>query len=258
MKFTLKRFFPKISSWLSKKYNFWKNKIYYQKTFLDFSDQYIKTSRFDHTIFRSIVKNPKLGDDTINTPFDRHYIYHTAWAARKLYKSKPSIHQDIGSHLFFVTLVSAFIHIKHYDFRPPEIDLDNFGSKHEDLTNLSFNDNSISSLSCMHVIEHIGLGRYGDTIDPDGDLNAIDELIRVLAKNGNLYFVVPIGIPRIYFNAHRIYDPVWLVNYFKHKGLIIEEFAVIPDRGHLLRYQSPSDFCNQDYACGCYSIIKKE
>jgi hypothetical protein len=60
----------------------------------------------------------------------------------------------------------------------------------------------------MHVIEHIGLGRYGEALDPDGDLKAIRELVRVLAAGGNLLVVVPVGRPRIQFNAHRIYDYV--------------------------------------------------
>ena len=38
----------------------------------------------------------------------------------------------------------------------------------------------------MHVVEHIGLGRYGDQVDPDGDLMAMKELERVTAKLGKL------------------------------------------------------------------------
>ena len=77
-------------------------------------------------------------------------------------------------------------------------------SGYADLANLPFEINSVQSLSCMHTVEHVGLGRYGDPIDPDGDLKAIKEIKRVLAVNGNLLFVVPIGKPKIVYNAHRI------------------------------------------------------
>jgi hypothetical protein len=36
----------------------------------------------------------------------------------------------------------------------------------------------------MHVVEHIGLGRYGEPMDEQGDLKAIEELKRVLAPGG--------------------------------------------------------------------------
>ena len=65
-----------------------------------------------------------------------------------------------------------------------------------DLISLPFEDGSFHSLTCMHVVEHIGLGRYGDQVDPDGDLMAMKELERVTAKLGNLLFVVPVGIPK--------------------------------------------------------------
>src|SRR2546430_12288402 len=48
-----------------------------------------------------------------------------------------------------------------------------------------FGDLELSSVSCLHVAEHIGLGRYGDAIDPLGTRKAIGELARVLAVDGD-------------------------------------------------------------------------
>ena len=56
-------------------------------------------------------------------------------------------------------MVSAFIPVEFYDYRPAELSLSGLEFKHADLTHLPFADNSVESLSCMHVIEHIGLGR---------------------------------------------------------------------------------------------------
>jgi hypothetical protein len=157
---------------------------------------------------------PCLKDKIVNTPFDQHYTYHPAWAARILAQTKPAYHVDISSILSFSTVVSAFVPVKFYDYRPANLNINNFESGFADLKQLSFADNSIASLSCMHTIEHIGLGRYGDEIDPQGDIKSIDELKRVLQSGGNLLFVTPVGRSRIEFNAHRIYSYEQIIGYF--------------------------------------------
>jgi len=159
-------------------------------------------------------KYPCLNDETETTDFDPHYIYHTAWAARIIKQISPTVHVDISSSLYFSVILSAFIPVEFYDYRPANIKLFNLKMQSADLCNLHFNNNSIQSLSCMHVVEHIGLGRYGDPLDYDGDLKAIEELKRVLKPEGDLLFVVPIGKPKIMFNAHRIYSYEQIITYF--------------------------------------------
>lgn len=105
----------------------------------------------------------------------------------------------------------------------------------------------------MHVVEHIGLGRYGDQFDPDGDLKAIAELKRVLAVTGSLLFVVPVGKPRIMFNAHRIYSYEQIRDYFIDLELV--EFTLIPDhpaQGEMMRHAESNEVNRQSYACGCF------
>jgi SAM-dependent methyltransferase len=196
---------------------------------------------------------PCLADKTPVTGFDRHYIYHPAWAARILSQTRPGEHVDISSSLHFCTLVSAFIPVKFYDYRRADLQLSNLISQSADLLALPFADRSIRSLSCMHVVEHIGLGRYGDRIDPDGDLRAISELRRVLAVGGDLLFVVPIGRPRIIFNAHRVYSYEQIISYFQE--LVLREFALIPDlpeSGGLIAGADETFADKQDYGCGCF------
>ncbi|MGA2030503.1 MAG: DUF268 domain-containing protein, partial [Verrucomicrobiota bacterium] len=77
-------------------------------------------------------------------------------------------------------MVSAFVPVKFYDYRPADLHLDNLACEHADLQALPFADCGIQSISCMHVVEHVGLGRYGDPLDPNGDLKAMNELERVL------------------------------------------------------------------------------
>ena len=195
---------------------------------------------------------PCLDDNTELTHFDRHYVYHLAWAARILERLEPEIHIDIGSSLFFASIVSAFYPVRFYDFRPADLRLSGLEVHAADLTGLQFEDRSIGSLSCMHVIEHIGLGRYGDLLDPDADLKAMSELQRVLSVDGNLLFVVPLGRPRVVFNAHRIYSYGQIIAQFPE--LTLNEFALIPQSGPegLIIGASEERTSEEDYGCGCF------
>jgi SAM-dependent methyltransferase len=218
---------------------------------------YCKFKNRDDRRFPARVSDfyPQLRDKTIKTGFDRHYVYHTSWAARAVKDIAPSFHTDISSSLYFSGIVSAFVPVKFYDYRPADLRLNNLSSESADLMNLPFEDGSVHSLSCMHVVEHIGLGRYGDPIDPEGDLKAIAELRRVLARGGSLLFVVPVGKPRIQFNAHRIYSFEMVREYFS--DLNLKEFALIPERqGAMMRDASAERVSQEQYGCGCFWFIK--
>lgn len=221
--------------------------------------QFINLSQDQH-ISRIPVWNeryPCLDDSTESTAFDRHYIYHPAWAARILAKIAPKSHIDISSTLHFCTILSAFIETKFYDYRPAQLKLSGLESLPADLLALEWPDNSIESLSCMHVIEHIGLGRYGDPLDPQGDIKAIKELVRVIKPGGHLLVAVPVGKARICFNAHRIYGNEQFISYFT--GMDLVEMSLIPDGDApdgLLPSPSNTLVDSQHYGCGCYWFRK--
>lgn len=202
---------------------------------------------------------PNLEDRTGNTAFDPHYVYHPAWAARILAETQPVRHVDISSTLHFCTIVSAFVPVDFFDYRPATLKLDNLTTGYADLMHLPFPDGSVSSLSCMHVLEHVGLGRYGDPLDPEGDLNAAQELMRVLQPGGTLLVVVPVGRPRIVYNSHRIYSSAAVIDAFR--GLDLREFSLIKDAGStevFVRGASMKRADKQLYGCGCYWFIKPE
>jgi SAM-dependent methyltransferase len=200
---------------------------------------------------------PVLFENTPFTRFDTHYVYHTAWAARKVKEVDAPFHTDISSSLYFSSIVSAFKPVKFYDYRPAKLNLSQLTSESGNLTKLHFLDNSIDSLSCMHTVEHVGLGRYGDPIDPNGDLHAAHELSRVLAKGGSLIFVVPVGAPRIQFNAHRIYSYDMVLEMFPE--LTLKEFSLIPDNAINtgMVYDASKELADkQAYGCGCFLFTK--
>jgi len=204
-----------------------------------------------------ILENARLDDNTGITPIEPHYTYHPAWAARVLAQTRPAKHIDISSTTNFSTIASAFVPFEFYDYRPANIYLSNYTQGRADLTNLHFESNSIESLSCMHTVEHIGLGRYGDPIDVNGDIKAMKELERVVKINGSLLFVVPIGNPRIEFNAHRVYAYDKIINTFN--GLVLKEFTLIPDDFENTGYitNPPVELINkQHWGCGCFWFTK--
>lgn len=220
---------------------------------------YLRFRGFNNKRFSIKISDfyPQLKDRTIKTRFDRHYVYHTSWAARKVKEINPDFHTDVSSSLYFVGIVSAFVPTRFYDYRLAEIKLSGIESKVGDLARLSLLDNSIKSLSCMHTVEHIGLGRYGDQINPDGDIKASRELTRVLAPGGSLIFVVPVGTPRIEFNAHRIYTYEQVLGMFPLLKLV--EFSLITDtveQGDFIENADPKLVESQKYGCGCF-VFKK-
>lgn len=199
-------------------------------------------------------------DATATTGFNVQYVYHPAWAARVLSRTRPAKHVDIASHVSFISLVSAFVPIEFYDYRPANIMLTGLTTKRGDLMALPFPDNSVQSLSCMHTVEHIGLGRYGDPLDPDGDLKAIRELQRVTAHGGDFLFAVPMGKAKLHFNSDRTYSYDQITEYFK--DFEVKEFFLIPDDPQALSTgcimnATKADADAQVQGCGCFWFRKK-
>ena len=259
MKKFIKKYFPPFFIRFGIKVWSWKNIFLYPKFFF----QYFSLKRLARKSGLSVNMSmgdmlPMLGEDTATTAFDHHYIYHPAWAARIIAQTKPAFHADISSTLHFSAILSAFVPVKFYDYRPAKLTLSNLDCGSADLVNLPFEDNFFQSLSCMHTVEHVGLGRYGDALDANGDQKAISELKRVTAKGGNLLFVVPIGRPKIMFNAHRIYSYRQIMNYFS--GFKLKDFSLITDDGQgrdFIENATEQESDRQTYGCGCFWFVKE-
>lgn len=211
-------------------------------------------SQADVNLEGTVYQRPCLDDATITTTIDAHYVYHTAWAARRLLANPVAEHLDIGSDHRFTTIASAFQPMRFLDYRPCEVQLSNLETGHANLLDLAMQDGSVLSVSCMHVVEHIGLGRYGDPIDFHGASKAMSELERVLAPGGLLYFVVPVGEPCVMFNAHRIFRASDIVRHFVSLKLV--EFSLVHDNGTFEEGVNISIADGQRYACGCFLFRK--
>jgi len=197
---------------------------------------------------------PILGDWVGSTPFDPHYIYQAAWLARKLAGNRPVKHLDIGSDVKLISVLSAFVPTEFMDFRPLDVVLTGLDCTRGDIMSLPMPSSSVHSLSSLHVVEHIGLGRYGDPIDPEGSRKAIAELLRVLAPGGTLFLSLPVGRERVCFNAHRVFAPETILDLLG--ALTLESFALVDDAGRFWPDCTPAQAHGLDYGCGMF-VLKK-
>jgi len=211
----------------------------------------------EHGRFPLLFTNrmPAIWEKSKQTQFDAHYIYHNAWAIRTVLKIRPVVHFDISSTLYFCSTLSASIPVRFFDYRPAPLTLSGLTGDRCDLMELPFPDGSVDSLSCMHTVEHVGLGRYGDRLDPEGDKRAFSELQRVVAPGGDLLIVVPVGAQRLCFNAHRIYSHESVLETFE--GFALMEAALVTDDGQFMINPAPENFAAQQYGCGCYWFRKE-
>jgi len=157
--------------------------------------------------------------------------------SKKIYESNPSSHLDIGSRVDGLVAHLAsfrkldFLDVRSVDTSPHE----NINSIKKNIMNLDTSnfDKKYDSISSIGVISHVGLGRYGDEIDPHGHIKAIKSITKLLDKNGTIYVMVPVGKKRTEFNAHRVFAPEDIIEIFNNNGCKFIEFSLVDDEGNL-------------------------
>lgn len=89
---------------------------------------------------------------------------------------------------------------------------------------------SVESISALCSVEHFGLGRFGDKIEPDAWEKALKAFQRVLKKGGRLYFSVHVGqTSKVCFNAHRVFRPELIIDTLASMDIV--EFSYIDGFG---------------------------
>lgn len=187
----------------------------------------------------------------------RHYFWQDLWGARKVFKSGVKQHYDIGSRLDgFIAHCLPFCEIVMLDIRPLPIQIQNLRFQQANCMDMKqISDGSIPSLSSFHAVEHFGLGRYGDPINPLGHQYAIAEMKRIVCSGGVILFSVPIGAQRIEFNGHRIFDPMEVIRLFN--GFELVEFSAIDDDDLLHEDVDPENYRSLSYGCGLFHFTKE-
>jgi SAM-dependent methyltransferase len=72
------------------------------------------------------------------------------------------------------------------------------------------NPRLFDTLVSVSSYEHDGLGRYGDPLDPYGDIKAMQIAKTMLKPGGILILAVPVGKDALCWNAHRVYGAIRL------------------------------------------------
>jgi hypothetical protein len=199
--------------------------------------------------------SPRLHDkNSLAGPNDSS-LYQNVWAFELINQTNVEKHYDIGSHTQFLGMLSTVIPLIYIDIRPYNIQLNNFTFQQGSILNLPFETNSIKSLSCLHTIEHIGLGRYGDDLDPEGSTKSINELQRVVEPSGSLYLSTPIGKSKVAFNAHRVFSPQYIIDQFCDMELV--ELSGIGKSKKYIKNIDIQELSDCNYGLGLFHFIKK-
>lgn len=159
------------------------------------------------------------------------YFHQDQLVARWIYELNPERHVDIGSRIDgFIGNLAVFREVEVIDVRPQMSCARNIRFHRLDLMEElpPYWIGVTASLSCLHTIEHFGLGRYGDKLDPDGHLKGLAQITRMINPGGRLYLSTPVGRERVEFNAHRIFSVATVLSWFL-EGWSIERSAVIDD-----------------------------
>jgi hypothetical protein len=185
-----------------------------------------------------------------------HYFHQDLWAARRIFERRPERHVDVGSRIDgFVAHVLTFMPVTVVDIRPLRSQVAGLTFLQGDACNLaSVETASAESLSSLHALEHIGLGRYGDPVDARGCFTAMSELARVLAPGGRLYVGLPVGRERVRFNSERIFDPRTVIDAFG--GLRLVDVKAVDDSGDLMDGPDLAGLARASYSCGLFEFTK--
>jgi len=163
------------------------------------------------------------------------YFYQDLYVAQQVFRNAPEKHVDIGSRVDgFASHVASFREIEVFDIRPMASDVPGIVFKQADLMNADgVMENYCDSLSCLHALEHFGLGRYGDPLDMEGHLRGMRNMAKLLRPGGLFYLSTPIGEARIEFNAQRIFNPRELLLCAEENGLKLKTLASVHPGGLL-------------------------
>lgn len=166
------------------------------------------------------------------------YFVQDLYVARKIHACKPKHHVDVGSRVDgFVAHVAAFRQIEVWDIRPISSSIPGVRFRQADLMDASSTPRDYcDSLSCLHALEHFGLGRYGDPLDAEGSRRGFLNMAAVLQPGGRLHLSVPVGKERVLFNSHRIFDPATIDAWARERGLQLIEFACIGSDDAITEY----------------------
>lgn len=192
------------------------------------------------------------------------YFWQDLLVARWIFEAQPQRHVDVGSRVDgFVAHVASYRQIEVFDVRPITTEIPGIVFKQADFMQPdgSFpTEGYCDSVSCLHAIEHFGLGRYGDPIDSQGYARGIANMAHLLKPGGRFYLSTAIGVERVEFNANRVFDPRTILACSRASGLQLEELTVIGADGAVRHLQADKlaigELAQARYNLGIFVFVK--
>ncbi|OOG24426.1 hypothetical protein B1C78_08805 [Thioalkalivibrio denitrificans] len=198
------------------------------------------------------------GDESANLG---EYFWQDLYVAKRIIDEGPMRHVDVGSRVDgFIAHLACVRVVEIFDIRPLSSKIENVFFTQWDITKPHDDYIEISDcVSCLHTLEHLGLGRYGDGIDVEGWRKGLSSLASLVRSGGGLWLSVPVGAQRVEFNAHRVFAPATIRDEAIRHGLMISEFHYLQNQ-KLVRSESiEEDFmrlAGVRYALGIYHFRK--
>ncbi len=196
---------------------------------------------------------------------DRHYEYAYAVSAIMDFGLVGQQLLDIGSSGSFLPGIMAALgcRVTCYDVRDWPMMWPNLRTVKGDLLAAGqelLPCESIDCISCISTIEHLGLGRYGDSVDVDGDLVGMNRLVEVLKPGGLIILTLPFGRAEIAYPAHRIYDRARFDRLIAGMEVVDQRFYGPIERPGIFRPCSEEETARIEraygYAVGCCVLRK--
>lgn len=187
-----------------------------------------------------------------------HYFHQDLWAARHIFRRAPQRHIDVGSRVDgFIAHLLCFREVEVVDIRSLKTNVSGLRFIKNDMMSQTVTfQGQADSVSCLHALEHFGLGRYGDPIDVDGWRKGFANLAGLVRSGGTLYLSVPVGRGRIEFNAQRIFSTTSIIEEADRNGLQLETFSLIDDDGEFEDNVDPGVAKDLSFGCGCFIFLK--
>lgn len=221
--------------------------------------KYIRASAIKKPMAFPIRVVPVLSDRYLESGVARgHYFHQDLWAAREIFKRRPTRHIDVGSRVDgFVAHLLCFREVEVIDIRPLSSTVQGLSFLQADISQPgAVRHLEADSVSCLHALEHFGLGRYGDPIQPDGWRHGLQNLVDLLLPEGTLFLSVPVGKEHVEFNAQRIFNPLTILSEAQKLGLYLERFSAVDDTGDFHEGVAPESAAAHDFGCGCFVFRK--
>ncbi|GFK94165.1 hypothetical protein NNJEOMEG_02005 [Fundidesulfovibrio magnetotacticus] len=199
------------------------------------------------------AERPCLGERTESSGRFGRYIYQDSWAFSHVLRERPEWMADVASSRYFVGFAAQAARVVSVDLRNVDGGMENFQALKADILALPFGDGSVPLVSSLSVLEHVGLGRYGDAPDVHGMARAAREMARVARPGGLVLAAFPAGREdRIVYNAHRVLTPESSRALFAGLDLVDERYAL----GDRICTLAEYDRLGRPYAYGCYAFRK--